>query len=116
MESVTTFLEKRLKLKVNREKSAVDRPSKRKFLGFRMFKYRDQVRIGRRIEKLNTYLRGWLGYFSLADTLSSLRTSMDGHATASRRAFGSSGNVPAHASGNSGRWASPIGRPRVSSA
>jgi len=95
MESVTTFLEKRLKLKVNRERSAVDRPSKRRFLGFRMFKYRDQVRIelaprtlkrvkarirelttrgsrnmARRIEKLNTYLRGWLGYFSLADTLS----------------------------------------------
>jgi len=93
MESVTTFLEKRLKLKVNREKSAVDRPSKRKFLGFRLFKHRDQVRIGlaprtlkrvkarirelttrgsrnmaRRIEELNTYLRGWLGYFSLADT------------------------------------------------
>lgn len=34
MESVTEFVEKRLKLKVNREKSAVDRPWKRKFLGF----------------------------------------------------------------------------------
>lgn len=29
MESVTEFVEKRLKLKVNREKSAVDRPWKR---------------------------------------------------------------------------------------
>jgi len=93
MESITTFLGKKLKLKVNRDKSAVDRPAKRKFLGFRLFKYRGQVRIGlatrtrkrvkarlrelttrasrnmaRRIEDINTYLRGWVGYFCLADT------------------------------------------------
>ena len=36
MASVTKFLEKRLKLKVNRNKSAVDRPWKRKFLGYSM--------------------------------------------------------------------------------
>ena len=34
MESITKFLEKRLKLKVNAKKSSVDRPWKRKFLGF----------------------------------------------------------------------------------
>lgn len=34
MESMTQFIEKKLRLKVNREKSAVDRPWKRKFLGF----------------------------------------------------------------------------------
>ena len=34
MESVVRFVEDKLKLKVNREKSAVDRPWKRKFLGF----------------------------------------------------------------------------------
>ncbi|BAM46177.1 reverse transcriptase/maturase [Amphibacillus xylanus NBRC 15112] len=34
MESITTFIEKKLRLKVNREKSAVDRPWKRKLLGF----------------------------------------------------------------------------------
>jgi RNA-directed DNA polymerase len=33
-ESVTRYLEERLKLKVNEEKSAVDQPCKRKFLGF----------------------------------------------------------------------------------
>ncbi|WP_236347746.1 group II intron reverse transcriptase/maturase, partial [Paenibacillus plantiphilus] len=33
-ESVTKFIEKKLKLKVNQTKSAVDRPWKRKFLGF----------------------------------------------------------------------------------
>ena len=36
MASITRFLEKRLKLKVNPEKSAVDRPWKRKFLGYSM--------------------------------------------------------------------------------
>ena len=34
MASMARFLEERLKLKVNREKSAVDRPWKRKFLGY----------------------------------------------------------------------------------
>src|SRR5690606_2972896 len=34
MESVTDFIERKLKLKVNRQKSAVDRPVQRKFLGF----------------------------------------------------------------------------------
>ena len=34
MNSITNFIEKELKLKVNKEKSAVDRPWKRKFLGF----------------------------------------------------------------------------------
>ena len=34
MESITRFLAKRLRLKVNREKSAVARPWERKFLGY----------------------------------------------------------------------------------
>jgi len=93
METTTAFLEKRLKLRVNRDKSAVERPSRCRFLGFRLFKYRGRVRVGlapktlkrvrtrvceltarssrnmaRRIEELNTYLRGWLGYFCLAET------------------------------------------------
>ncbi|RFA31589.1 group II intron reverse transcriptase/maturase, partial [Virgibacillus dokdonensis] len=34
MKSITTFIEGKLKLKVNEQKSAVDRPWKRKFLGF----------------------------------------------------------------------------------
>lgn len=36
--SITTFLEKRLKLKVNLDKSAVDRPWQRKFLGYSVTK------------------------------------------------------------------------------
>ncbi|SFL20789.1 group II intron reverse transcriptase/maturase [Paenibacillus sp. 1_12] len=91
--SVTQFIEKRLKLKVNQAKSAVDRPWKRKFLGFSFSVNKDpKVRIAKqslqkaesrireitsrrksmkmeeRIKELNQYLIGWCGYFSLADT------------------------------------------------
>lgn len=91
--SITIFIEKKLKLKVNEEKSAVDRPWKRKFLGFSFTSHRNpKIRIAKesikrarsrikeltsrskpiplefRIEKLNEYLVGWCGYFALADT------------------------------------------------
>jgi group II intron reverse transcriptase/maturase len=92
-QSIQRYLEKRLKLKVNEEKSAVDRPWKRKFLGFSFTSQREsKVRIAldslqkgkqkirqlttpqlgismeERIEKLNQYLMGWVGYFALAET------------------------------------------------
>ena len=93
MRSVTRFLERRLKLKVNRAKSAVARPWERKFLGYtvtieykarlkpapesvRRAKARIRQITGRRargrniqkvIEELNAYLRGWLNYFHLAE-------------------------------------------------
>lgn len=93
MASVTRFLERRLKLKVNRKKSAVDRPWKRKFLGYSMTfhkqprlkvavetvrrlkaKLREIFRrgrgcnIGRLIrEDLNPLLRGWINYFYLSE-------------------------------------------------
>jgi RNA-directed DNA polymerase len=92
-ESITIFIENRLKLKVNQDKSAVDRPWKRKFLGFSFTWNKDpKVRIApqsmkkvktkireitsrkrplsmeQRIEELNRYLTGWCGYFALADT------------------------------------------------
>lgn len=44
MKSVTEFVEQRLKLKVNREKSAVARPWKRKFLGFSSQKVFGRIR------------------------------------------------------------------------
>lgn len=92
--SVRRFLEQKLKLKVNEKKSKVDRPAKRKFLGFRLFWRKGEVAIGvakralercherlhhltRRtrsgqleevLQEINTYLRGWIGYFRLADT------------------------------------------------
>ncbi len=93
MQSITTFIETKLKLKVNREKSAVDRPWRRKFLGFTFTHHRDaKIRISKqsiqrlkqrireltsrrksismkdRLEKLNRYLVGWLGYYPLAET------------------------------------------------
>ena len=94
MDSVIQFLERKLKLKVNRQKSKVDRASRVKFLGFSFYKYRGEVRIRvatkslqrfrhrlrrmtRRtrsgklediIGEVNQYLRGWIGYFRLADT------------------------------------------------
>ena len=98
MNSITNFIEVKLKLKVNREKSAVDRPWKRKFLGFSFtFNKKPKVRISKesikrlkskireltsrskpipmeiRIEKLNQYLTGWCGYFAIADTPSKFK-------------------------------------------
>jgi group II intron reverse transcriptase/maturase len=93
MESITSFLEGYLRLKVNREKSAVDRPWNRKFLGFSFYYHQGEIRIrlapktiarlkGRiremtsrtaplsleeRLTRLNTYLKGWVTYFALAD-------------------------------------------------
>ena len=88
MASVRQFVEGKLKLKVNREKSAVDRPWKRKFLGFSFLNDRkatlrlapqtlkrckDKLReltnrtwsvaMEERIRQVNEYLRGWIGYF-----------------------------------------------------
>jgi RNA-directed DNA polymerase len=91
MTSVTRYLEKRLKLKVNQGKSAVNKPSRRKFLGYSMTahrkprlkvapqsierlknKLREKFRqgrgrnIGKFIEELKPILRGWINYFRLA--------------------------------------------------
>lgn len=93
MESVQSFIELKLRLKVNEKKSAVARPWQRKFLGFSFTSAKEpKVRIAKesqqqmkkkireitsrkmpypieyRIRKLNQYLIGWCGYFALADT------------------------------------------------
>jgi RNA-directed DNA polymerase len=90
--SLTSFLEKKLRLQVNAEKSAVDRPWKRKFLGYSMTtgkrprlkpasqsverlkaKLREEFRRGRGrnlkrfIEDLEPTLRGWIQYFRLCE-------------------------------------------------
>lgn len=95
MASIQRFIEGKLRLKVNEKKSAVDRPWKRKFLGFSFTYHKEpKVRIAKeslkrmknkvreitsrkmpypmeyRIQKLNQYLVGWCGYFALADTKS----------------------------------------------
>lgn len=84
------FLSERLKLKINEEKSAVDNPNKRKFLGFTFIncdeaklrlaqrtreKFKEQVRkltnrncgmsLEAMIRRLNSYLLGWIGYYGI---------------------------------------------------
>lgn len=91
-ERITRFLERKLRLKVNRVKSAVDRPWRRKFLGYSMTaeksarlkpapssvtRLKASVRMlmrrgrGRRVERvivdLTLKLRGWANYFGLSE-------------------------------------------------
>ena len=92
MENITSFIEGKLKLKVNINKSAVERPWKRKFLGFTlgiMFgkayssiskqslkKHKDKLReilsrsnpmtLEQRIIKLNQVNIGWINYYGIA--------------------------------------------------
>ena len=102
MESVTRFLTKRLRLKVNASKSAVGRPKDRKFLGFRftwgkvvkraiapkaLQRLKERVReltgrscgrhVGDVVEHLTSYLNGWGGYFGFCQTPTQL-TPLDG--------------------------------------
>jgi RNA-directed DNA polymerase len=92
MAAITVFLEQRLKLKVNADKSAVARPWQRKFLGYSMTwhrkpklkiaqlsrkrfagKVRQTLRRARGrslkqiIEQLNPVLRGWMAYFQFTE-------------------------------------------------
>lgn len=90
MASLTRFLEKRLRLRVNREKSAVAPVEERKFLGYRLRADGTLEVAPRSIEKAKTRIRsitrrhrgrpfsqvladlkrftqGWLAYFRLAD-------------------------------------------------
>ena len=92
MSAITAFLEQRLRLKVNADKSAVARPWERKFLGYSMTWHRkpklkiasqsrkrleEKIRQMQRqargkslrqvIERLNPVLRGWMAYFRLTE-------------------------------------------------
>ena len=98
MAGIERFLEKRLKLKVNKAKSAVAKPSARKFLGFSftggakprrriapqaLARFKAKVREltrrtrGRSLvqiaKELSVYLIGWRGYFGFCQTPSVLR-------------------------------------------
>ncbi len=92
MASLERFLEKRLRLRINRDKSAVARPWKRKFLGYSvtwhrkpklkvapqsMKRLKSKLRLffrrarGRNlvqvIRELGPIIRGWVGYFRLSE-------------------------------------------------
>lgn len=96
LDSITRYVEVYLQLKVNREKSTVDRPWRRKFLGYTFSAHKQcKVRVapqslkrfrkhlkelfrmgrGRYVRRfimqdLNRVLRGWINYFRLAETKS----------------------------------------------
>ena len=94
MESITKFIEKKLGLKVNIEKSKVARPNQIKYLGYGFYytstgkiklkphlksiqKFKRKLKqltkrslsisLNERIEKLNQVIRGWINYFKIAD-------------------------------------------------
>jgi RNA-directed DNA polymerase len=98
MKSVSAFITKKLKLKVNEQKSAVSQPSKRKFLGFSFTWHREPkrriapkaiarfkqrvreltrrtrgVRVETMVAQLSRYLTGWRGYFRFCQTPTVLR-------------------------------------------
>jgi group II intron reverse transcriptase/maturase len=94
MESTCEFIERRLKLRVNRGKSSVGSAFKATLLGFGFLKRKGEIKIridpkarerakgrlreitsrswgvsmGRRIRELNSFTVGWTAYFALADT------------------------------------------------
>jgi RNA-directed DNA polymerase len=99
MAGVEKFLAKRLKLKVNKAKSAVAKPSVRKFLGFSftagkeprrriapqaLARFKARVRwltrrtcgqsLAQIVRELSIYLVGWRGYFGVCQTPSVLRS------------------------------------------
>ena len=100
MASCVKFLEGKLKLKVNQQKSQVGSPLKLKFLGFSLYKtgkkagirphaksikrFKDKIReltsrkqamsVTNILQRIKRYTTGWLGYYSIADMESKIRS------------------------------------------
>lgn len=92
-ENITRFIERKLRLKVNKDKSKVDRPRRIKYLGFSFYqakgrveirihpksiaKFKDKIReitsrsnamsMETRYTKLKQIIRGWVNYFKIAN-------------------------------------------------
>jgi RNA-directed DNA polymerase len=102
MASVVRFVEERLRLRVNPEKSAVAYVEERQFLGYRLLrggrlgiaphslekaKRRIQaitgrnrgISLGQMIRELNAFVTGWVTYFRYAGCKTMLRHSMNGY-------------------------------------
>jgi len=103
MQSITKYIEQDLKLKVNTDKSKVERPWECKFLGYSFYRKEDEIkmrvheksikklknklkfltgrsRIGNiklTYEKIKQLVVGWINYFKLAD-MKSLTRNIDG--------------------------------------
>ena len=98
MASVSRFISRKLKLRVNESKSAVARPKERQFLGFTFLggkeprrliapkaiaRFRQKTRqltrrtrgisLHRMIDDLSVYLRGWRSYFAFCEGSADLR-------------------------------------------
>jgi len=93
LENILPFIEKKLFLKVNREKTGVDEARRVKFLGFSFYQYKGQTRVRihpksivkmkarikeftarsngmgneERAVKMRRYIMGWVNYFKIAD-------------------------------------------------
>lgn len=99
LRNIIPFIEDKLFLTVNREKTTVSHVSKVKFLGYTFYRYRGEGRLrvhprslqkmkqrlkeltsrsngwgnARRKKELNQYIRGWVNYFKMADMKSLMR-------------------------------------------
>jgi RNA-directed DNA polymerase len=100
LENILPFIERKLFLKVNREKTVVDEARKVKFLGFSFYTKKGETRVrihpkaiakmkakvkeltsrsngmgnDDRAEKLRRYIMGWINYFKIADMKSLLQS------------------------------------------
>lgn len=100
LENILPFIERKLFLKVNREKTVVDEATKVKFLGFSFYRRKEEARVrihpksvakmkakvkeltsrsngmgnDDRAMKLRRYIMGWINYFKIADMKKLLQT------------------------------------------
>ena len=136
-ESVCGVIERRLKLKVNREKSSIRHAAQATLLGFGFFftgpqvrirvapkaikRLKDQLRIltrrswsvsmDYRIGRLNRFTTGWMAYFRLAERGTWSASWTDGCAAACGRSAGRNGRPPPPSGTTCGYAVSPSATP-----
>lgn len=98
-ESITNYIEKKLRLKVNREKTRISRPTESQLLGFSFYRSKEkyEIRISKKslkrikekckritkssdptpqqtkLKKLEAVIRGWVNYFKIAKAKSNMQ-------------------------------------------